>query len=72
LNFLGLNSRSWKELKLKMHLGLDSVGSSYSELVSKVGSSVGVADGEPGAMRFCEVLKIQVLNHIFRGAIAVK
>jgi hypothetical protein len=30
-----------------MHLGLDSVGSSYSELVSKVGSSVGVADGEP-------------------------
>ncbi|MHC5722429.1 MAG: hypothetical protein ACYTX0_63085 [Nostoc sp.] len=25
-----------------------------------------------GAMRFCEVLKIQVLNHLFRGAIAAK
>ncbi|AUB42350.1 hypothetical protein COO91_08473 [Nostoc flagelliforme CCNUN1] len=25
-----------------------------------------------GAMRFCEVLKIRVLNHVFRGAIAAK
>ncbi|QLE47036.1 hypothetical protein FD724_02020 [Nostoc sp. C057] len=25
-----------------------------------------------GAMRFCEVLKIRVLNHLFRGAIAAK
>ncbi|MEH2434889.1 MAG: hypothetical protein V7K25_11670 [Nostoc sp.] len=26
----------------------------------------------PGAMRFCEVLKIRVLNHLFSGAIAAK
>ncbi|MBD2526399.1 alpha-ketoglutarate-dependent dioxygenase AlkB [Nostoc sp. FACHB-133] len=25
-----------------------------------------------GAMRFCEVLKIKVLNHLFKGAIAAK
>ncbi|MEH2348261.1 MAG: hypothetical protein V7K55_09695 [Nostoc sp.] len=37
----------WKGLKLKMQQGLDSAGSFYQELVSRVGSSVGVADGEP-------------------------
>ncbi|WP_292800619.1 plasmid replication protein, CyRepA1 family [Nostoc sp. NMS7] len=37
----------WKGLMVKMQLGLNSAGSFYSELVSKVGSSVGVADGEP-------------------------
>ncbi|QFS52070.1 hypothetical protein GXM_09564 [Nostoc sphaeroides CCNUC1] len=37
----------WKGLKLKLQLGLNSAGSFYSELVSKVGSAVGVADGEP-------------------------
>ncbi|MGF2037305.1 MAG: hypothetical protein RMZ43_018625 [Nostoc sp. CmiVER01] len=30
-----------------MHLGLDNVGSCYSELISKVGEAVGVADDEP-------------------------
>ena len=25
-----------------------------------------------GAMRFCEVVKIRILNHLFRGAIAAK
>ncbi len=39
--------QGWKGLKLKMRLGLDSVGSSYRELISKVGEAVGVADGEP-------------------------
>ncbi|AUB42078.1 hypothetical protein COO91_08181 [Nostoc flagelliforme CCNUN1] len=27
---------------------------------------------EAGAMRFCDVFKIRVLNHLFRGAIAAK
>jgi hypothetical protein len=40
-------AQCWKGLKLKMQQGLDSAGSFYSELVSKVGFSVGVADGEP-------------------------
>jgi hypothetical protein len=42
-----LTVQGWKGLKLKMRLGLDSIGSSYSELISKVGEAVGVADGEP-------------------------
>ncbi|WP_322661137.1 hypothetical protein [Nostoc sp. DedQUE09] len=37
----------WKGLKLKMRLGLDSVGKFYQQLVSTIGSAVGVADGEP-------------------------
>ncbi|WP_242063601.1 plasmid replication protein, CyRepA1 family [Nostoc sp. FACHB-892] len=39
--------QGWKGLKLKMRLGLDSVGKFYQELVSKEGEAVGVADGEP-------------------------
>ncbi|MBN3927033.1 hypothetical protein, partial [Nostoc sp. NMS4] len=39
--------QGWKGLSLKLRQGLDSAGQFYSELVSKVGSSVGVADGEP-------------------------
>ncbi|WP_392476567.1 plasmid replication protein, CyRepA1 family [Nostoc sp. C110] len=39
--------QAWKGLKLKLQQGLDSIGSCYSELVSKVGEAVGVADGEP-------------------------
>jgi hypothetical protein len=38
---------AWKGLKLKLQQGLDSIGSSYSELVSTIGETVGVADGEP-------------------------
>ncbi|QLE45526.1 DUF3854 domain-containing protein (plasmid) [Nostoc sp. C052] len=37
----------WKGLKLKLQQGLDSAGRFYTELVSQVGSAVGVADGEP-------------------------
>ncbi|MEH2431785.1 MAG: hypothetical protein V7K26_30710 [Nostoc sp.] len=40
-------AQGWKGLKLKMREGLDSAGRFYSELVSQVGFSVGVADGEP-------------------------
>ncbi|WP_347242548.1 plasmid replication protein, CyRepA1 family [Nostoc sp. FACHB-888] len=40
-------SHGWKGLKLKLQQGLDSIGSSYSELISKVGETVGIADGEP-------------------------
>jgi hypothetical protein len=40
-------AQAWKGLKLKLQQGLDSIGSSYSELVSKIGEAVGVADGEP-------------------------
>ena len=32
----------------------------------------GGGNDELGAMRFCEVLKIRVLNHLFRAAIAAK
>ncbi|MFN6453067.1 MAG: hypothetical protein RM022_012795 [Nostoc sp. EfeVER01] len=39
--------QAWKGLKLKLQQGLDSIGSSYSELVSSFGEAVGVADGEP-------------------------
>jgi Domain of unknown function (DUF3854) len=43
--------QGWKGLKLKLQQGLDSIGSSYNELIneliSKVGEAVGVADGEP-------------------------
>ncbi|MCC5633602.1 hypothetical protein LC613_39885 [Nostoc sphaeroides CHAB 2801] len=37
----------WKGLKLKLQQGLDSAGSFYQQLVSTIGSAVGVADGEP-------------------------
>jgi len=37
----------WKGLKLNLRQGLDSAGQFYSELVSKIGEAVGVADGEP-------------------------
>ncbi|MCC5654137.1 DUF3854 domain-containing protein [Nostoc sp. XA013] len=40
-------TQAWKGLKLKLQQGLDSIGSSYSELISKVGETVGIADGEP-------------------------
>ncbi|MCC5655043.1 DUF3854 domain-containing protein [Nostoc sp. XA013] len=40
-------THGWKGLKLKLQQGLDSIGSSYSELISKAGQAVGVADGEP-------------------------
>ncbi|QFS51167.1 hypothetical protein [Nostoc sphaeroides] len=40
---------------------------------SKSTSSVYCPSYSPtGAMRFCEVLKIRVLNHLFSGAIAAK
>ena len=39
--------QAWKGLKLKLQQGLDSIGSSYSELVSTIGNAIGVADGEP-------------------------
>lgn len=39
--------QGWKGLKLKMRLGLDSVGKFYQQLVSKEGEAVGIADGEP-------------------------
>ncbi|WP_181154223.1 hypothetical protein [Nostoc sp. 'Peltigera membranacea cyanobiont' N6] len=37
----------WKGLKLKLQQGLDSAGQFYQQLVSTIGSSIGVADGEP-------------------------
>ncbi|RCJ32574.1 hypothetical protein A6770_41200 [Nostoc minutum NIES-26] len=37
----------WKGLRLKLRQGLESAGQFYTELVSKVGDAVGVADGEP-------------------------
>jgi hypothetical protein len=37
----------WKGLKLKLQQGLDCAGKFYTELVKTIGSSVGVADGEP-------------------------
>ncbi|MEH1916780.1 hypothetical protein [Nostoc sp.] len=40
-------AQSWKGLNLKMREGLDSVGKFYQQLVSTIGSAVGVADGEP-------------------------
>ena len=39
--------QGWKGLKLKMRLGLDGVGKFYQQLVSTIGSAVGIADGEP-------------------------
>ena len=39
--------QAWKGLKLKLQQGLDSAGRFYTELVSKVGEAVGIADGEP-------------------------
>ncbi|MEH2279702.1 MAG: hypothetical protein V7K40_34330 [Nostoc sp.] len=40
-------NHGWKGLRLKMRLGLDSVGKFYQQLVSQVGFSVRIADGEP-------------------------
>jgi hypothetical protein len=37
----------WKGLMVKMQQGLDSAGQFYQQLVSTIGSSIGVADGEP-------------------------
>ncbi|WP_157816894.1 hypothetical protein [Nostoc flagelliforme] len=37
----------WKGLKLKLQQGLDSAGQFYQQLVSTIGKSIGVADGEP-------------------------
>ncbi|WP_242054050.1 plasmid replication protein, CyRepA1 family [Nostoc sp. FACHB-888] len=39
--------QAWKGLKLKMQQGLESAGSFYNQLVSTIGSAVGIADGEP-------------------------
>jgi hypothetical protein len=39
--------QAWKGLKLKIQQGLDSAGSFYNQLVSTIGSAVGVADSEP-------------------------
>ncbi|WP_337961482.1 hypothetical protein [Nostoc sp. UHCC 0926] len=39
--------QGWKGLKLKLQQGLDSAGQFYQQLVSTIGSSIGVADGEP-------------------------
>ncbi len=40
-------AQGWKGLKLKLQQGLDSAGQFYQQLVSTIGSAVGVADGEP-------------------------
>lgn len=44
-------TQGWKGLNLKLQQGLDSIGSSYNELIneliSKVGEAVGIADSEP-------------------------
>ncbi|MBH8574829.1 hypothetical protein I8752_17740 [Nostocaceae cyanobacterium CENA369] len=37
----------WKGLRLKLRQGLESASQFYTELVSKVGETIGVADGEP-------------------------
>ncbi|RCJ37294.1 hypothetical protein A6770_40350 [Nostoc minutum NIES-26] len=37
----------WKGLRLKLRQGLESAGQFYTELVSKVGEAIGVANGEP-------------------------
>ncbi|MGF2037258.1 MAG: hypothetical protein RMZ43_018380 [Nostoc sp. CmiVER01] len=37
----------WKGLKLKLRQGMNCAGSFYNQLVSTIGSAVGVADGEP-------------------------
>ncbi|WP_392476561.1 hypothetical protein [Nostoc sp. C110] len=39
--------QTWKGLKLKLQQGLDSAGQFYQQLVSTIGSAVGIADGEP-------------------------
>ncbi|WP_223270093.1 plasmid replication protein, CyRepA1 family [Nostoc sp. 'Peltigera membranacea cyanobiont' 213] len=40
-------TQGWKGLNLKMHLGLDSAGRFYQQMVSQLGEAIGVADGEP-------------------------
>jgi hypothetical protein len=40
-------AQGWKGLKLKLQQGLDSAGQFYQQLVSTIGSSIGIADGEP-------------------------
>jgi hypothetical protein len=37
----------WKGLKLKIRQGLESAGQFNQQLVSRIGFSVGIADGEP-------------------------
>jgi hypothetical protein len=37
----------WKGLRLKLRQGLESADRFYTELISKVGEAIGVADGEP-------------------------
>ncbi|MEH1922762.1 hypothetical protein [Nostoc sp.] len=37
----------WKGLRLKLCLGLDSVGQFYQQMVSQLGEAVGIIDGEP-------------------------
>jgi hypothetical protein len=39
--------QGWKGLKLRLQQGLESAGQFYTELVSRIGEAVGVADGEP-------------------------
>ncbi|MBN3879918.1 MULTISPECIES: hypothetical protein [unclassified Nostoc] len=38
-------AQGWKGLKLKLQQGLDSAGQFYQQLVSTIGSAVGVVDG---------------------------
>ncbi|WP_229501033.1 hypothetical protein [Nostoc mirabile] len=40
-------AQGWKGLKLKLRQGLESAGQFYQQLVSTIGTAVGVADGEP-------------------------
>ncbi len=40
-------STLWTGLKLKLQQGLENTGKFYQELVDKIGSAIGVAEGEP-------------------------
>ncbi|MBD2732274.1 hypothetical protein H6G96_40100 [Nostoc sp. FACHB-892] len=53
-------AQGWKGLKLKMRLGLDSVGKFYQQLVSQIGEAVGIADGEPYWNRYLGQWQIAV------------
>jgi hypothetical protein len=39
--------QGWKGLKLKLRQGLENAGSFYTEMVSRIGNTVGIADSEP-------------------------
>ncbi len=39
--------QGWKGLKLRLQQGLESADRFYTELVSRIGEAVGIADGEP-------------------------